>query len=91
LLSQLADFNVLWWDLEIVPLSIDTWGEYATCYNLPMPWANSVGSVGMNRTQAPSCWAYKVKDCAGDYKVVGKEGIVIYEGGVGSFICDAPK
>jgi hypothetical protein len=90
--SQLASFNVLWWDVEIAPLSIDTWGKYGTCYNLPMPFSNSVGSVDMNGTKASGCWTYKVKDCAGtDYKVVEKEGIPIYEGGVASFICDVPQ
>jgi len=46
----------------------------------------------MDRTKTPGCWTYEVKDCAGNnYNVVGEQGIAIYEGGVASFICDAPK
>ncbi|KAH8665908.1 hypothetical protein BGZ60DRAFT_378193, partial [Tricladium varicosporioides] len=87
----LPTFNVWWWGIQMAGLTVTTYGNYQQCYNLKSPFISNVGSIDMTKTKAPGCWVYKATDCQGAYKVVqAPAGIPINEGGIGSFICDAP-
>ncbi|KAF4634915.1 hypothetical protein G7Y89_g3199 [Cudoniella acicularis] len=89
--NELAIFNVLWYDLKTPVLTETTWGNWATCYNLGHPYINTVGSIDMSKTASASCWVFPKLNCEGtNQKVPAKTGITVFNGGVGSFICDSP-